>query len=129
MTRKLELESDQQYKIHTEPNESHKCCLLRDVHSLKWFPHSKNTKYSRDQMNELKWILDKYPDYHATIQKALHVPYSSFRRLKEEWKWMDNDSTVLKGRMPAMSRLSIGEKEYIAKLLKPPTIPHSILSI
>ena len=44
MTRMLELEFDQQYKIHTEPNESHKCCLLRDMHSLKWFPQSEEHK-------------------------------------------------------------------------------------
>ena len=44
-------------------------------------------------------------------------------------KIMDNDSNILKRRIPAISRLSIDEMEYIFKLLKPPTIPYSILSI
>ena len=58
--------------------------LINDIASMKTFPHVKGKQYSKEECDELKILLDKYPKSHTKIRKILKIPSASFIKLKSE---------------------------------------------
>ena len=97
--------------------------------SIKYFPHTKEKRYSAEQLFELKELLEKHPSEHSSIRKATNNPKSTFIRLKNE---LASSIITLNRKIRKSvnhSNLKNDEKYIISKLAHPPSSPKSIKCI
>ena len=76
---------DEKEKKVTEEFTESKCFqLFKDTRSTSLSTKKKGTRFSREQVFEIKMLISKYPDNHVKIRKALKIPSSTFNRLSRE---------------------------------------------
>ena len=126
---KLELDTDSPPCDLPRIPMSSNSILHSAILNMKIFPHIKGKSYTIEQLEELAWILEKFPDNHMTIWTALKIPNSSFYKIKKKIEALNNPIFQSKHKSQNHSNFSVLEKEYISILVKPPTSPKSIKSI
>ena len=89
----------------------------------------KGNRYIREQLDELGQILRRFPDNHMTICRALNTPKSTFYMLKKELNKENSQYFISKRKIKDFSYLFLIQKEYISKIVKPPTSPKTVKSI
>ena len=127
----------QKLEIHTDDQDippdwivkSHEAELYQALHNMKAFPHIKGKAYSDEQLQEFGQIIDKFPKDHSKIGRALKIPKSTFRRLKDKWSAYNDIDNRVKQKQQQNWKLSTLEQVYIRKLVRPPTTPKTIKSI
>ena len=126
---KLELDSDYQYHDPPRASKSSNSILHSAILNMKTFPHAKGTRYTLEQLEELREILQRFKNDHLTICRALNISRSTYNRIKKELKDSENQNYKSKRNSKGHRNISAVEQEYISKLVKPPTSPKSIASI
>ena len=80
LIRKLELNSDNQKDDFQLIQKSLDAELNQTLMKTKSFHDSKGKMYSSEQVNEIGFILDRFPNDQAKICKILKIPKLSFLR-------------------------------------------------
>ena len=126
---KLKLGIDTNWKEWPWTPKSADSSLHLAISKAKTFPHVKGKVYTVEQLKELEKLIEEFPGDQLKIMKALKIPKSTFYRIKKEFKAAKSRGFGLRRRFQNHSNLSPIEKEYIFKIVKPPTSPKTIKSI
>ena len=102
-------------------SESYK--MFKEINNLQSFRRKKRSRYSNEYLSELKTILSSYPESQQTIRRCLKIPIGTWYRLKKEMKMIDYGSKFSKRRQNNKYSFNDKEKNFIKKLVKPPTFP------
>ena len=129
LIKKLELNSDYQKDDFQSIPKSLDAELNQTVMNAISFPHFKGKIFTPEQVNEIEFILDLFPNDHAKICKLLIIPKSSFIRLNHEWSTIKNTGIESKRKHLECEGLSYLEQMYFRKLVKPPTSPKTVKKI
>ena len=103
--------------------------LFKDIKSTGISMKSKGTRFTKEQWLELKILLDKYPEGHSKIRRALKISRSTFWRLKHE------SQEGFRARELATRKKNVGwllddkQKVYVRRLVQPPTVPMTVRGI
>ena len=97
--------------------------VFKEINNLKSFGRKKRSWYTKENLVELKTILLKYPHFHKIIRKRLNIPIGTWNKLKREVEMLSTNKWIPKWRRNAMHSLSDKEKDFVQRLLIPPTTP------
>ena len=126
---KLEVDTDYQYQDPPRASKSSNSILHSAILNMNTFPHAKGTRYTLEQLEELRGILQRFKNDHLTIFIALNISRSTYDIIKKELKDSENQNYKSKLNIKCHRNISAIEKEYISKLVKPPTSTKYIASI
>ena len=108
------------------PNEllkSKEYKLFQELSSTNLSNKKKGSRFSNEQLEELKILLKRYPGDHIKIRKALKIPPSTFCRLKQKIEFDGWKMNTIKQKWNLKSSLDFEKKAYVSRLVQPPTVP------
>ena len=129
MLNRLDIEAGVPGQHQREEPKSLEHAIFRSIESLKLKKRRKGTWFTFENLNELKIILEKFPENHSLIRKALRISTASFKRLKAEWASLIIRDIQNKREERSKCGLNYLQKVYMKHFVKPPTIPLTLNEI
>ena len=129
MMNRMELEDHKEINVEQEKHTDLNHEILRTLSSCSLLSRKLRSWFTSNQIKELKKILDKFPGHQTTIRKFLKISKTSFHRLKQEIKNLDNHLIFTKRLIRENNDLSLLQKVYVRQLVKPPTVPLTLNEI
>ena len=109
---------DEEYK---ELQRSRYYKLFKDIQSASLKNRRKGARFDKIQRLELKILLNKYPDEHQTIRKALKIPWTTFWRLRRKSTEDHSRRRAIRYNTSLKTTLNLEQKTYFRRLMQPPT--------
>ena len=125
----IKLWSRRTWTASEEEPKSLEHAIFRSIESLKLKKRRKGTWFTFEHLNELKIVLEKFPENHSLIKKALRISTASFKRLKGEWASLIIRDILNKREEISKCCLNELQKVYVKHFVKPPTIPLTLNEI
>ena len=129
MLNRLDIEADIAEPQQKEEPKSLEHAIFRSIELLKLKKRRKGTWFTFEHLNELKMVLEKFPENHSLVRKALRISAASFKRLKAEWASLIIRDIQNKRKERSKYGLNLLQKIYVKHFVKPPTIPLTLNEI
>ena len=129
MMNRMELGDHKEVNVDKEIPDDFDREMLRLLSNCNLNSRKKGSWFTLNQVKELKVILTKFPDHQANVRKFLKISKTSFHRLREEIKKLDNPSIINRRLIRDNKDLSPLQKGYIRQLVKPPSVPLTLNEI
>ena len=84
MLNRLDIETEVDEPQLREEPKSLEHVIFRSIELLKLKKKRKGTWFTFEHLNELRTVLEKFPENHSLVRKALRITLASFKRLKTE---------------------------------------------
>ena len=129
MLNRLNIEADiidERQKVEPRSLEH---AIFKSIESLKLKNRRKRTWFTYEHLIELKTILERFPNNHSLIKKALKISAASFKRLKSEWENLGIGEQSNKREERSKRDLNVLQKTFVKQLVNPPTVPLTLNEI
>ena len=95
--------------------------LFKDLHQMEMFECKGLEWISQQYFEELFELLENYPKHHSTIIKASKISKSTYQRLMKEIKYSFASSQTIRRQLRNNQNLTIIKKEWVKRIMRPPT--------
>ena len=129
MLNRLNIEADIIIERQKVEPRSLEHAIFKYIESLKLKNLRKRTWFTYEHLIELKTILERFPNNHSLIKKALKISAATFKRLKSEWENLGIGEQSNKREERSKRDLNVLQKTFVKKFVNPPTVPLTLNEI